>query len=306
MRARIFIAAAALFILCAPFPAQAEDKLFGFEASIGYEQNDNVVYSPITTKEGEDLLSSTRFTAHVSPKILENLFAKVSGTLDFATYRNMPQYNTGGSNGELSLMYNPFGLNYLYLILNSSTYDIGKETNYFDKSTSLQYIFDVSGRSYYWTTIYVNRGDASYSSSSYEALSNGTVGVGIKQNVTDWLYLLFESTLLKARADDLSFSQNKGELGIDLINPALADISLYVSYNEKNYLEASDVYTETRRKDAEVASGVSVEKEVFPKTFLRVNYGYTNNRCNLDVDEARLGYASFIQQYLGATMTFKI
>lgn len=277
-----------------------------FEAVIGYEYNNNVIYSEIATDEGADYITSGYLRASLSPFFSDAFSIKLGGYVDFSDYQKRPKYNTHGQSADITLMYRPLWFNYFYLMLGSSGYTIGDQTDSSKKTSSIQYIFDITASSRFWTTLFLDRADESYTDPTYKPLGGPSTTIGIKQNISEHLYLLAKSADHMAGEDDLSYGETSGTIGIDGIAAPWFGISGAVSVGETKYKEPWFFPPFKKREDRFVSGFLSLSREIAANLTLEIEYTYMNNRCNLKVEETRQGYASYNQSALRALLAFKI
>jgi len=299
----MWAAGVCIFFAASPM---AWGKLFELETSVGYEYNNNVIYSEIATEEGADYLTSGALSIAITPFSSDLFSIKMGGNINFNDYQKRSDFNTHGQSADLTLMCHPLGPNYLYLVLDTSAYAIGEQTNYSRKASSVQYIFDITASSRFWTTLFLDRADETYSDPTYKPLAGPSTTLGIKQNLADWLYLLAKSVDYKAEEEDFSYKETSGTIGVAGVAAPWFRISGAVSAGETKYKEPWSVLPVKKREDAYVSGFLALSRDIAANLSLEIEYSYMNNRCNLKVEETRQGYASYNQSALKAMLAFKI
>ncbi len=306
MKIKIFWPLLLLFCLCIYSGSSEAAEWFGFEGSFGYDYSDNVIYAPITTKEGDDYVRRNDFKFHLSPKIVDWFSTKATYRLSMDEYSIRPEYNSSGHTGEIELGWNPLGTNYFYLTLGASSYNIGAKTPYYNKSIDLQYIFDITQSGSFWTTIYYKNNDEGYVSLFYEPLNNVNSTIGLRQHVTESFYFYGEAIDLNARYGVLSYSEKLGSVVIKHAGAFFTEYKISISYKERAYKESSNITSIPKRRDQEASASISVTKDLIGGLSLKGIYSYTRNYCNLKKEQTLQGYAGYIENVFGVYLALKI
>ena len=295
----------ATLLLCLWAKPSLALPLFGIEASLGYEYNDNVIYSPVTTEEGKDYSSKASVKLSFDPKFADWLSASFSCLALSDQYRSRPDYDTSGQYGEAQLMMRVFPADYVCLIAGSSAYKIGDQTYYCNKLISIQNMLDISMSGDFYTTIYFDNNVEGYSDALYEPLNNRSGTLGLKQNITKRFYVSAYSMDSTAATEDLSFLEACGSAGLTFGGPDSAELSLTASLSKRAYKEASTLLV-AKREDDKASVSLSITKNVYKNISFNLIYTYTRNECNLKQSEARQGYASYTENIVGAALALKL
>jgi hypothetical protein len=227
-------------------------------------------------------------------------------SMRFADYQKRADYNAHGLSGNAMFMLHPMGPNYIYLLLDTSDYIIGRQTNYYSKTCSVQYVVDITGTSKFWTSFFSERSDDLYSDDYYAPLNGPMTTMGIKQCFGDHFYALYKNEDSFAGEDDLSYLTVLAEIGLNDMPAIFFDLSLSVSASETKYREAWEFFPMTKREDKLIRARLGITKKITPALSVALDCSYENNRCNLDVEETRQGYASYIQNSVKASLGLKI
>jgi hypothetical protein len=291
---------------CAPSHALGPDDFVVIDASVGLEHSDNVIYTPISGAGGEDSIQRAGVGISLNPKITDWLEATVGIDFDTNHYTVRPDFNTTGIGADLTLMWNPIGPNYIYALAGGSSYTIGNKSPYSSASLGLQYIFDVTGSGWFWTTIYMDKFGEAYTEVVYEALNSQTDTFGIKQNLTEWFYVGTERKTSRAEDDDLSYEEGTASVGIEGSIPLIFSFSLGVEAKNRHYLESSMPGVLPKREDRQAYAFISLSRELLPSVSISSFVSSTVNECNLPASQTRQGYGSYNENVVNLSLNFRI
>lgn len=296
----------------------ADEPFFGLEASYGMGEDDNMVYSRIPSPEGRDSVQDLMLKLSVRPKLIDPLLIDLSIKFVSDSYRRRPSFNTTSQVAEASLRYNPFGLHYIYLSTGLEEANIGSLTRYNKGSAGLEYIFDITGTSWFWTALYAESAAEKYSDAGYALLNNSSEMFGIRQNITGWFYISFETLDSRAGQKDLSYTHDTGTMALSVPIPSGTEFTIGCSYGEKMYWGGSTfnivpappippfTITYPPRLDKEGTAFVMIEQKLFAGLSIVASIYSIRNECNLLPEHTRQGYGSYRENAYNVSVNYKL